>query len=368
MEATLHDGSGPVLWPEGSEVLRAWVEPLWAEGTAASMSNVHTEVWVAICDGVALPLSVGSQPGDAYVVSPISHYIRYAVDECRPFGALATGAAWLASLPLIALFSACRMDRVVLVNNWLLSTNLYPSMTEAQVRAIHRTIHERWPSHAVVWRSVDDALRSDLRGWLEGLGGTPLFARRIHVVEDNQRAKKRSNNKKDRALAKQSPYRPSDTVDAERAAALYAQLYIDKYSSYNPRFTPDLIERASRDGILEITAWSKPGEPASAVIGTWTLSGVLTTPLLGYDTERPPEEGLYRLACRGILDRALQHGVIANRSAGAARFKQLRGARSVLEHNLVFVSHLSAWRRLPWAVVRTLLERWVVPMVLRNNL
>jgi hypothetical protein len=349
-------------------MLRDWVEPLWVEGTAASMSNVHTQVWVAIWGDVALPLSVGSQPGDAYVVSPTSHYIRYAVDECRPFGAIATGAAWLASLPLIALFTACRMDRVVLVNNWLLSTNLYPPLTEEAVMAFQAAIRERWPDHAVVWRSVDDALRSDLRAWLEALGGTPVFARRIHVVEDGEKAAKRSNNKKDRTLANQSPYRPSGSVEPERAARLYAQLYIDKYSSYNPRFTPAMIQRAERDGLLEITSWAKSGEPASAVIGTWTLSGVLTTPLLGYDTDRPAEDGLYRLACRGILDRALQRGVIANRSAGAARFKQLLGARSVLEHNLVFVGHLGAFRRLPWALVRLLLERWVVPMILKNNL
>ncbi|MEZ4321450.1 MAG: GNAT family N-acetyltransferase [Myxococcota bacterium] len=369
LTATLYDGSGPVPWPDTEEAraLRAWVEPLWAEGTAAWMENVHTSVYVVVCGDTVLPVTEGCEPGDAWVVSPTAHYVSYALDETRHFGALARAASWALSLPLYGICRVGRFDRVVYVNNWLLSTNLYPVLTREAVVAVLGCVRERWPDHAVVFRSVDLALRAELDGWLGELGARRVFARRIHVVRDNREAAKRGNNRKDAKLARESAHRPSSAVDVDRAAALYRQLYIDKYSTFNPVFSPRLIERAARDGLWELTAWERDGR-ADAVIGTWTFNGVLTTPLLGYDTERPVSEGLYRLACRGILDRAAQHGVIANRSAGAAAFKQSRGATSHVEVVGVFDGHLGPLRRFPWWLVQTVLDRLVVPLILARNL
>lgn len=371
MKAAIYDGSGPVPWPETAEAraLRAWIEPFWAEGTAAWIPNVHTTLYVAIAGDVALPVSEGCQRGDAWVVSPYAHYVSYALDETRVLGAGARIGSWLLSLPLTAICRLGRFDRVVFANNWLLSTNLYPPLEREAVVAIHTALRERWPGHAIVWRSLDEALRAELRGWLDALGPRWVFSRRVHVVRDNRAAAKRGNNRKDLRLAKRAPHRRSDGADPARAAALYEKLYIDKYSTFNPRFSARLIERAARDGLWELQSWRDPATPgADAVIGTWTHHGVLTTPLLGYDTEQPAEAGLYRLACRGILDRALQNGAIANRSAGAAVFKQSRGAESFLEHSAVFDRHLGPLRRLPWWLVQTALDRVVVPMILAQNL
>lgn len=367
--ASIHDGSGPIPWPDTPEAaqLRSWIEPLWSDGTAAWIANVHTEMFVVACGEVVLPLSVGSARGDSYVVSPYSHYVSYALDETRELGGLLRWGSRLLALPLTGICRLGRFDQVVMVNNWLLSTNLYPSLDEPTVRAILEAVRARWPQHAVVFRSVDLGLRAELHGWLEEAGARMVFGRRIHIVRDSVVATKRSNNRKDAKLARRSPVRPTDAVRPAEAAALYRKLYIDKYSTFNPLFSPELIERARESGMWRVQGWAESGELA-AVIGTWSFNGVLTTPLLGYDTDRPIADGLYRLACRGILDRALALGVVANRSAGAASFKQARGAESVLEFNAVFDSHLGPLRRLPWWGIQTALDRWVVPMILRENL
>lgn len=367
--ATIHGAADPPQWPATAEAiaLRSWVEPLWEEGTAAWIANVHTEVFVAQCGDVVVPVTVGCARGDSYVVSPWAHYVAYALDETRHLGPAAVWGSWLASLPLTAICRLCRFDHVVMVNNWLLSTNLYPPLERGEVQGILSAVRERWPDRGVVVRSVDEKTRAELLGWLTEWGARRVFSRRIHVVDDNRAAARRSNNKKDAKLARRSPWTKHDAVDPGRAAALYRKLYIDKYSTFNPVFRPRFLARILRDGPWKISRWERDGR-TDAVIGTWTFAGVLTTPLLGYDTDRPPEDGLYRLACRGILDRALDEGVVANRSAGAAAFKQSRGASSHLEYNAVFDAHLPAWRRLPWWLVQTALDRWVVPHILAQNL
>ncbi len=50
---------------------------------------------------------------------------------------------------------SCRARDTVHVNNWLLSTNLYPALSEAQIRAITTHLIARFPTHAIAWRSVN---------------------------------------------------------------------------------------------------------------------------------------------------------------------------------------------------------------------
>ena len=63
-----------------------------------------------------------------------------------------------------------KFEQVVFVNNWLLSTNLYPSMPHALMQALRDLLVRSFPQHAIIFRSVNDQLNSALMGQLQAYG------------------------------------------------------------------------------------------------------------------------------------------------------------------------------------------------------
>ncbi len=105
-----------------------------------------------------------------------------------------------------------------------------------------------------------------------------------------------------------------------------------------------------------------------AVSGALVRGGILTPPIVGYDTNRPQKEGLYRIACYLFNQQAMALGLRVNGSAGAASFKRHRGAHARIEYSTYYVGHLPLRRR---AVIKTLgflLRRLAVPMMKRKQL
>jgi len=105
-----------------------------------------------------------------------------------------------------------------------------------------------------------------------------------------------------------------------------------------------------------------------AVTGMMERAGVMTSPVVGYDTSRPQNEALYRIACYLSAARALERGWRLHNSAGAASFKRTRGARGVIEYTAFHAGHLSRSRRLTVAALAGGLERFVVPVMRRRGL
>lgn len=138
------------------EYARAYLEPLILDSVPAYMSNVRTRMGALVIDDLVLPVTVNDEEYDnSYVCSPYTHYISYAREEMK----LVT-SSMIASLggPLLsgagALMKLSRVNRIVFVNNWLLSTNLYHPLTAEQVREITSFLTRRFPDHAVAFRSV----------------------------------------------------------------------------------------------------------------------------------------------------------------------------------------------------------------------
>ena len=71
-----------------------------------------------------------------------------------------------------------------------------------------------------------------------------------------------------------------------------------------------------------------------------------TMPVFGYCMDTPLTPYLYRLANHHWL--VNNDYKLLNQSGGANKFKQLRGAVTYDEYNIVKIDHLSYWRQLPW--------------------
>lgn len=376
---TLYDREsiGKLAWPqtEDGRYARSCLLPMLERGCETYVANVRTRLYVLAMDDVVLPVTVNEREyGNAYVCSPYTHYVSYAKEELVLLRNRTVRAALAGVLDGIGvLLRVGRFNQVVQVNNWLLSTNLYPSLNSRQLKGIVSFLRERFPQHAIVFRSLDRTTNEPLLETLGGMGGTMVPSRQIYLLStERMKAKARWLVKRDQALLDKHGYEHVGPVglterDAARIVELYNALYLDKYSLHNPHFTEELIRSAIRSGVLELHALRRDGR-IDAVLGFYRRGRIMTTPLFGYDTALPQELGLYRMLSAVLIGIAAQSGLLLHESSGAAQFKRNRGAEADIEYMAVFDRHLPARRRLGWRVLASVLNRVGVPIMKKHKL
>ncbi|MGC5773999.1 GNAT family N-acetyltransferase [Paenibacillus pabuli] len=367
-------------WPntEDGRYARAYLEPMMLQGTRDFIVNVNTTLLIARIDDLVLPLTVNEAEYDnAYVCSPYTHYVRYAKQELtllrkplleKELSALLSVVGWG--------MQRSQINKVVHVNNWLLSTNLYPAMSGEQAVCLLAAIRERYPEHAVVFRSLCPELHSDLTSKLKQAGCQLIPSRQIYLYRANDpsfgNAKSRWLLKRDYELLAKHGYEIVSQenltdVDISRIAELYRLLYLEKYSYDNPQFSEHFIATAKASGALTLYGLRKEGR-IDAVMGYFCRNGMMTTPLFGYDTALPQFIGLYRMLSACLIGQARENGHLLHESSGAAQFKRNRGAVADFEYSAVYERHLPLGRRWCWLLLDRLLNRVGVPLMRRMKL
>lgn len=343
------------------------------QGTESLMSNVETTLLLARIDDLVLPLTVNeAQYDNAYVCSPYTHYVRYAKQELTMLQkpVLEKGLSVLIGLAGWGMRRS-QINKVVHVNNWLLSTNLYPDMSGEQAVCLLTAVREQYPEHAIVFRSLCPGLHSDLTGRLGEAGCRLIPSRQIYLYRAYDpnfgNAKSRWLLKRDYELLSKHEYEfvsEADMTDADipRIAELYKLLYLEKYSYDNPQFSEHFITTAMASGTLRLYGLRKEGR-LDAVMGYFCRNGIMTTPLFGYDTAVPQPVGLYRMLSACLIGQARENGHLLHESAGAAQFKRNRGAVADFEYSAVYERHLPLGRRWCWLLLDRLLNRVGVPLM-----
>ncbi|HYI38758.1 MAG TPA: hypothetical protein VE053_00395 [Allosphingosinicella sp.] len=352
----------------------AMIREMTRRGASAMVSNVASRLSTLDVGGRTMPVTVDDGAlGGSYVCSPHSAYVLYARAELELLKVGWTAHPSRAALAALGLLlKAARMNRIVHLGNWMLSTNLHDGWRGEGVEVARRALAEAYPGHLLGIRSIDDWSSPGLREALIADGWIMIPSRQIWVVDDLAREwTKRNAFGNDRRLVARSPLRISDldkigAADARRIADLYAMLYVGKYSSLNPILTPAFIQASARSGMMSYRVARNSGGTIMAVAGMWERGGVMTPPVVGYDTARPKQEGYYRIASWMFMDRALEAGWRLHGSAGAAHFKRLRGARGVIEWNAYHAAHLSTARRKAVGTLSILLKRFVPVMVAKQ--
>ena len=338
-------------WPAVAAMERAYLEAFAAASTAM-IANLRTQVLGLRCGERIFPVTVNdAEYGDAYVCLPHSAYALYAKAE---LGIVDVGP-WAPALSALAssagaVMRAGRLNRIVHVGNWMLSTNLHGGWTGDELPAIGELLVRRFPHHFLAVRSLNAWSDAALIERFRQDGWRLLPSRQIYVTDDLDRDwAPRRDTRRDLRLLSRTPYavdpltmlRPGDSA---RIAELYAMLYLDRYSALNPAFTPAFIEMTHREQIFTYRGLRGAEGTLAAVVGCFIRGGVLTTPIVGYDTARPAADGLYRMASVLLAQMAQAGGFRLNGSAGAAGFKRHRGARPVVEYTAYLARHL-AWPR-----------------------
>jgi hypothetical protein len=356
-------------WSGVDPAERAYLTAL-AGGVDERVANVDTR-WLALRSGArVLPLTVNDGARSAsYVCSPRAAYVDYArrEGELVGMGGPLVGAALVGADRVLA---AARIDRIVHIDNWLLSTNLHGEWAGADLPAIRAALAVRFPDHILAIRSVDAWSNPTLTQASRADGWVMVPSRQIWVVDDLARDwLPRNAHGNDRRLVARSGLAlgPAVPEDAARIASLYHQLYVGKYSALNPVFTARWVAETMVSGLIDYRVARDANGTPVAVAGLLVRGGVATPPVVGYDRGWPQAAGLYRIATWLFMTAALERGLRLHASAGAAHFKRLRGARGVIEYWAMHVDHLSRPRRVAIRALAAGLERWAVPMMRANG-
>jgi len=362
---------GSLDWPDtpDGKYAQSYLLPFFQNDPSTYISNIHnTTLMLAKIGEVLLPISISDfHPQNTYTVSPYSHYVTYGgFEEIERLGNPAAEAVIRAILrPIGWWFRRAEFDRVVYINNWLLSTNLYPALQAEQIEALAWMLPSLFPDRPVIFRSLDRYRKLHLIDALERCGYRMVVSRQVWYI-DPEAARQKKQFKVDMSVFKKSQYEIVDgkaLTDAEidRAVELYNLLYIQKYSHFNPQFTPAFIRLARDCDLLTLRMLRLDGR-FDAVMGYFVRNGVMTQPFFGYDTTLPQKIGLYRLLTMVTLLEGMEHGLMVHASAGVGPFKKLRGGMPVIEYNAVYDRHLPLGRRLPWSVLKVLSDKIAIPV------
>ncbi len=363
-------------WPTGCERLRAYAEAFAREGAERFIANLRTHVRVLSSADWALPVTINDADCDnTFVCSPYTAYSPYAKEEVRLIrnAAARTALGGLADAAG-ALLKAARINRIVHVNNWMLSTNLYPERVVLPVAAIVEFLTAQFPGHFICFRSLNTWSNAELMAQSCAAGGRLLASRQVYCYERLVETwAATSNAHEDRRLLARTDYRvvPHEEVvesDFDRMAELYRLLYIEKYSQHNPVFTAAYLRLCHRSRVMTFFGLRGSDGVLDGVLGLFNVGGVVTAPIVGYETKHDRRLGLYRLLMTLVFEFALKHGHRINLSSGAAEFKRLRGGQPVIEYSAMFDQHLSPGRRGAVRALAAVVNGLGVPLMRRLKL
>jgi hypothetical protein len=356
---------------EDGDYARRYLLPMIMEGVQKYIGNAHnTRMMAAKVGDVILPITVTDfHIENAYVCSPYSHYVSYgALDEVKrlnnpPVEELIK----LVMRPIAWYLRQSEFDKVAYVNNWLVSTNLYPPIEADQLRALCEALPKWFPDRPIIFRSVDEFQNPIVFHTLRELGYEMLLSRQVWYLDPQVGTSLKVHREDLRAINKNGHAVGSDLHEDEiaRGVELYNMLYIEKYSHYNPQFTWEFLKLARDEKLLTIKTIRRDGR-VNAIMGYFSRNGAMTPPLFGYDTSLPKLDALYRHLTVLTMREAKEFGLMLHDSSGVGKFKKKRGAKKVIEYNAVFTKHLPLSRRLPWKVIG-LVSKAAIPLFKKND-
>jgi hypothetical protein len=355
---------------------RHLIRALVTQGSTRFIDNAETEVRVLQFGDAMLPITINTKEyANSFVCSPYGSLVLYALEELAVLDSRLLRALLGRTIRTIgALLRACQANRVVILNNWLVSTNPYAAWKGEQLAGILQFLARRFPRHYLLLRSVNALEHGPLCADLRALGCHMIPARQVyHVDIAGTQWRRRPNMRRDIALLERTAwtrlahedFRESDYAQCAR---LYHALYIEKYSRQNPRFTPDFMRLCHGKRVFDFIGLRDEEGTVQAFAALHVTGGMMSIPFIGYATQAGRAAGLYRVRMARVMLDAARRVRVINCGAGVGAFKRSRGAVPHTEYMAVYDRHLSRIRRLPYRLVAYLMEHIGVRIMLSYGL
>lgn len=348
--------------------LYEYFKPLIENGINFYIKNINAEAKILKVDNVLLPLIIADKNyDDSLYTSFYSSYIGYILKDLTSTSFVTTFFKHLLELCGRAL-KKVEINKVIYVNHWLLSTNLHPSFTKEQVRLITDVLKKEYPEHAIVFKNIAPKLLPTLFDNLKTQSYRMIVSRQVFILDREARKainkKQRAKIKKDRKLIDNTDYYFSECLsddDFKRLAEIYHQLYIDKYSIYNPCYTSEFFELLKDNPLFNLQIL-RTEDAIDGMLLTFSIDNQSTCPAMGYQLDKMPESALYRMLVAKLTADSEENNLDFHMSAGVGDFKKQRGARAETEYSAIYFEHLPLCKKFVYTLLEQIVNNLVIPL------
>lgn len=232
------------------QLIKSYFLPLLKNDSKYLIKNVNTSLGFVAIEDILLPYTVNEEEYEnSYVCSPYNHYITYSKEELSMLNNKLLEVFFHFLLGVISkVAKKIEINKVVYINNWLISTNLSPNLSIEQLESIKNTMLAKYPDYLIGYRSINEGLYPNMKVELEALQFQMLPSRFVYISRPeeiiNATKKVRNTLNRDKKLLDRNEFdiiQHDDFTkeDLIRAKQLYDKLYLEKYSYNNPQFTED---------------------------------------------------------------------------------------------------------------------------------
>ena len=171
------------LTEPNSEKLKGFLDPLVKNGVKGYIDNVDADVYALQVESITLPVVVvNDNYTNSYVCSLYGHYISQALETDLITNKFLKKISRGFSKGLGKVSRKAKINSVVFVNNWLSATDTYPAnLNKGHVAAILSTLTNRFPRHAIVFRSLNQQINGSLIHDIESLGCHLIASRKVYI-------------------------------------------------------------------------------------------------------------------------------------------------------------------------------------------
>jgi hypothetical protein len=338
-DAQIQAGRFPAIW---QSVMRRGLAS-WVHAPAA-----RAVWWQHGARGLPLTVSVPG-PHGPWTTSAGTMFGAMTVEEASRLQSPLTRASARAAGPALSRIARV-LDPIVNIGTYATSTYLHEADDPDLIREAAAASQAAWLKHVPVVRSLDAVRTPSTLRALAHDGWLIVPSRQVwYYTPDDPRLRQKRELRHDQRLLDRTTLvrRALVPADANDVVPLYAQLYLGKYSRWNPELQVEGIRAQLQTGGLTGEGFELNGVLVAVALYI-DAAGIMTTPVLGYDLSLPRALGLYRLLSMIILERGLQRGLLVHASAGADEFKFLRGATPALEYVAVDVRGRPRYRAAVW--------------------
>lgn len=314
-----------------------WMHKKW---TKEYIKNIDVDIKFIEIDDFLIPVSLWNHKDNCYTTS-LLWLMRYWKYETKNISNLLVSYFYNFFLDFL-IFIAKRnyIDDVVYVNNFLLSTNIYPDFSKDTLNKIHEFLKESYKNKIIIFRSLNNLNNNEIMNSLNTIWFRKMISRQIFIFENRyiDSYKKLKVVKNDFRIINKFgfSFKKIDISEAKVILDLYNMLYLDKYTYLNPQFTVGMIENLLHNKFFSFYKL-EDNNKVIGIIWYYSLNNQSTAPIFWYDTSYNKRYNLYSQISNLLTFQSLNDCNTLNSSSWAWKFKMARGWEKYLEYNYLYI-------------------------------
>jgi len=351
-----------------SHFVKQYFSWILKNGTEKYIKNIDVEIKLLEVDDFLVPLSFGNSKLNCYTTSLTSIFVYWKFELYNISNFFLKFISKFLFNFLIFFWKVIKIDNIVYVNNFLLSTNLYPNFTEQNIKDINLFIKKHYPNKIIFYRSLNYKTNQNIINNLLDDSFKKLVSRQIFIFERNKVNKYSKLLKLEKYFKKYwLKLEKANIEDSNNILKLYNLLYLKKYTNLNPQFSIDFIEDLLKYDIFHFYKLLN-NDNILWIIWYFIINNQTTTPFFWYDIHLPKKFNLYEQINYILILKTLEESDILNASSWAWKFKKSRWAELFIEYNLLYLpKNIWLFKKLFFKFLILLSEK-IIEKDLKNNI